>query len=667
MQLKSKKIFPFLLPLVLLIAGLYVFPIRIFQNDFSKIPGDLGDARFNNYILEHGYKYITGKLDNYWDAPFMYPYKNVIAFSDNLLGTLPIYSLFRLAGTDRETSFQLWILALFALNFIFCFWALNKWSGNYFLAAFGAYIYAFSIYNLGQLNHIQVLPRFIVPVVFFWSWKYLSEKQSKFFLLTILGIVYQFFCGIYIGFLLLYVLLFLFVAYLIVFRQADLFYQFKDRKVLLKHLGIILLGGLLMYPLMAPYLEVANTMGTRNFEQVATSLPRLRSYFFASPAPVLWNFLYHHSAYSFHGWWNHFLFPGILPWLGILIAPFLLLSGKTENKKLISVLLLGFLLSVLFCLNINGFTFYKVIYSLPGFSSMRSLDRIINTQIMFFVLISVFVFKELSLSTKKMKWIVMSLPALVVVDNLFIPWPWDVKCYEKQHSQNMIKDIKEIIEKQYNPAYNAIAFIPIKSANTDGVTYEDIVATHINTMIASQDLNISCVNAYTGFEPGNQLDFFYNINDSALQNWCNFNNSDCTKIQRIYESGAGEILWQKINLKAHNGKFLCADESDKIFANKDSALRWETFLLIKLENNKYALRAHTYLFFSVKPNNRDEITASFRTITDSEKFTLIELDANSVAIKANNGKFLSLDEKSLQIFVSADSVGEKEKFEIIRF
>src|SRR5438094_805956 len=134
-----------LLPLLLLLAGLYLVPIQIFETDFSKVPGDFGDARFNNYILEHGHKYFTGKVSDYWDAPFMYPYKNVIALSDNLLGTVPVYSLFRILSFDRETAFQLWLLAMFVLNFICCWWVLNRWSGDNLLASTGAYIFAFSI------------------------------------------------------------------------------------------------------------------------------------------------------------------------------------------------------------------------------------------------------------------------------------------------------------------------------------------------------------------------------------------------------------------------------------------------------------------------------------------------------------------------------------------
>jgi len=73
--MRLKNIF---IPLILLICGLYLVPISIFELDFSKISGDFGGARCNNYILEHGYQYLVGNVNLYWDAPFMYPYKNSI-------------------------------------------------------------------------------------------------------------------------------------------------------------------------------------------------------------------------------------------------------------------------------------------------------------------------------------------------------------------------------------------------------------------------------------------------------------------------------------------------------------------------------------------------------------------------------------------------------------
>ncbi|MBL0341441.1 MAG: hypothetical protein IPP71_11150 [Bacteroidetes bacterium] len=349
-SLTDNKLLNKIIPLVLVIAGLYCVPITLFDFDLTKIPGDLGDARFNNYILEHGYLFFSGQIEHYWDGQFMYPYKNVIALSDNLLGTVPIYSIFRMMDIDRETSFQFWFITIFALNYICCYWALKKWSGNTILSAVGAYIFAFGLYNHGQIFHAQIFPRFIAPLVFYWAWKFFKEKESKFLIMTLIGLIYQFYCGVYLGFLLIYVLLFFFIAYMLVYRDLDMFKQYTNRNILLKHLSIVIFTILVFLPLILPYYEVSKITGVRSFDAAFNSLPRLQSYFFTSPASVLWDFLYPITAFTFPDWWNHFLFTGITPWLGIALVPYVLISKHTSDvqKKFIVFLSLGFFLSFIF-------------------------------------------------------------------------------------------------------------------------------------------------------------------------------------------------------------------------------------------------------------------------------------------------------------------------------
>ena len=77
-----------------LVLGLCFFTFKIIGFDFSYFPGDLGDGRLNLYFLEHAHKFFTGKISSFWEAPFMYPEPNVTAYSDNLLGSAPIYSFF---------------------------------------------------------------------------------------------------------------------------------------------------------------------------------------------------------------------------------------------------------------------------------------------------------------------------------------------------------------------------------------------------------------------------------------------------------------------------------------------------------------------------------------------------------------------------------------------
>jgi hypothetical protein len=659
------KVFHWTLPLLMLVAGLYFFPLKIFEH-FSKIPGDMGDARFNNYVLEHGYKYFSGKISEYWNAPFMYPYKNVIALSDNLLGTLPIYSLFRIIHLDRETSFQFWLLSLFTLNFLCCFAALKKWSGNLILSVTGAYIFAFSIFNIDHLGHAQVLPRFIAPLVFYWCWKFLSQKQLKYFIYAVLGTVYQFYCGIYLGFLLFYAILFLFIGYFIIYKDWKFFHQFKNLKTLRNYIFVIIAGGILLAPIMIPYLHVAQTLGTRSFSNVINSIPRLRSYFFTTQAPVLWRFLYGYSAFTFPEFWNHFLFPGALPWLGIIVIPFIFISKKIkpENKRFIAFVSISFLLAFIFCLNINGFTLYKIIYYLPGFSSMRSVDRMITILIIYFILAFVFVFRELYHTSKIMKWVVFCFPILVIGDN-FIE-TWDIKGYDKAESQLKIQKIKKDIQKQYDAHYNAFAYIPV-SAPEDEDLNKAYVSMHLSVMLAAQELNIPCVNGYTGFTPANFFDFFINP-DGQLNNWCDSTHIDAGSIQRINDIGKKIKSRDPIHLLANNGKFLCADESrgDSLIANKDKASTWETFLLIRFDDGSCALRTHTNHFF--KYNEQGNIAANGETVDESELFKLVELNDQFITFQTANGKYISFikhnDEEYL--FAKSNSLGEAGRFKIER-
>src|SRR5271168_4027072 len=72
----------------------------------GNMPGNTGDARFNEYLLEHFHLWISGKVDSYWNADFFFPFPQTIAFSDNHLGNAFIYAGFRALGFDREDSFR---------------------------------------------------------------------------------------------------------------------------------------------------------------------------------------------------------------------------------------------------------------------------------------------------------------------------------------------------------------------------------------------------------------------------------------------------------------------------------------------------------------------------------------------------------------------------------
>ncbi|MES2138784.1 MAG: hypothetical protein V4511_03695 [Bacteroidota bacterium] len=140
-------------------------------------------------------------------------------------------------------------------------------------------------------------------------------------------------------------------------------------------------------------------------------------------------------------------------------------------------------------------------------------------------------------------------------------------------------------------------------------------------------------------------------------------------IDLIIEEEVKQILntAKKVNLLASNNKYICADISSNnmVAANRVKANSWETFSLLAFKNKTYALSTHTETFFSISIAEQNNLNARGTQIGSSETFTMVELENNFVAFKVANGYYLSLDEKSQQIFANAKSIGEQEKFKLI--
>jgi hypothetical protein len=130
-------------------------------------------------------------------------------------------------------------------------------------------------------------------------------------------------------------------------------------------------------------------------------------------------------------------------------------------------------------------------------------------------------------------------------------------------------------------------------------------------------------------------------------------------------SGKMEIGRRTIQLKAYNGKFICAESNHSIIADKEKASTWETFILVDFGGNSCALIAHDNTFLSAELQSKAEITASRNDVKSWENFTLVELGSNMIALKAFNGKYLSVDSASSLLSAVGESPGEREKFELI--
>lgn len=467
---------------------------------FKYIPGDLGDTRLNIYFLEHIYQYLAGNTNSYWSAPFMYPEPETISYSDNLLGTSPIYILFRILGCSVYLSFQLWYLTLSLLNFLTAALMFRFLLNDTRAALIGAFIFAFSIALYSQIGHAQTFPRPGIPLVFLFLAKFHQTQSAKHLFLSGLSLVFVFYSGIYLGFLVAIPASIFFIFSLIsLIRTKKL--QFTGWKKLMKYVSVVAFNMSLLIGMMYPYFGRRIHSSIYLYDSIKHSIPEISSYFKSHYYSFQMDFL---TPERTEVSWPHQLFPGFL-------SLFLLLAGALffifRNRKsyldtnqllLIKILLLSGILTFMFYLRVDGKSLYQLLFHIPGFSAMRSMTRIMNIEVLFIGFLAAYAawsgFKKWP-GTGNLLFILLII--LLAVDN----HPRIVKqgrfpAQEMIERENSLDSIFSTI-----PAGSLISYEP--DSLIDPAPYY-----HLDAMLLSQKYHLSTINAYTATCPSDYSAFW---------------------------------------------------------------------------------------------------------------------------------------------------------------
>lgn len=173
-------------PVLFWAVGLLMAFYPTILSGFQQIQNDPGDSRLNNYILEHGFRWLTGDPGHasFWNPPFFYPQMNVGAYTDIHLGTAPIYGWWRVLGFHPDTSFQLWMLTVMSLNFLGAYlWlqrGLRPWVRlQPFAASAGAFVFAYASSRVAQIGHQQMLPHFYTIAALYALTRILSAAPGN--------------------------------------------------------------------------------------------------------------------------------------------------------------------------------------------------------------------------------------------------------------------------------------------------------------------------------------------------------------------------------------------------------------------------------------------------------------------------------------------------------
>ena len=360
--------------------------IHIFGISLSRIPGSLGDSRMIWYVLEHFYVWISEREISFWDAPFFYPYPMTTAFSDSLLGSAPLYALFRSVGINKYFSYQIWLILGFVLNYFIAAFILVKCSIKPLAAGAGAFFFAFGMPIFAQEYHLQLLYRFLVPVAGYLLWRFSLKPRLVLLPLLFFAVVWQFYIAIYTGLFLVF-MIFVMICLIPLFSEEkagrNIFRFWKNaltlsfrnatmRARVLNSVGVAI-SLLLLVLLFIPYYQVTRIYGfSKPVEYVITMIPRIESFFLADESQI-WNTEKWVSLSTNHRQ-EHQLFPGLAVYLLIIIG--LLWNFRHTNKRfaLINLSTVGVL--ILLTTYNNGFSVYQYLLKIPGLSSIRAVSRI---------------------------------------------------------------------------------------------------------------------------------------------------------------------------------------------------------------------------------------------------------------------------------------------------
>jgi hypothetical protein len=515
------------LALFVFLAGL------LFFFKFGADPGDLGDARFNMYVLEHGHRWLMRLDPSFWSAPFFYPAQNVIAYSDNHLGSLLAYSLFRILGANRETAFQLWAITIFFLNYFVTYAVVRRQKFSPVGAIACAYLFTFSMIMAAQMSHIQLAPRFMVPVAFWMTSRFLETGNAKQLCLSLAACAFQIYLGIYIGYFLVLSLIpfFLFLILLQKRWMAVRSFAIRAGFSALFRRGLAYAGSgfafvVVLLPLAIPYYQTQQEIGGRSWEELVPMLPRWQSYLYA-PTSFLWGkILRFGDVLPMAN--EHALFFGFLPCCALLV--FVYLSWKKKEDFAgsgVGTAMMGALFALgILTFYFAGFSLYRYAWAyLPGAGGIRGLTRIVFILLYLVAFISGMVVTYMTnrLEAAHGKWstwfLGIGILTMVSLDQAAtVPSIGESECKER------IARLKARID---NPDHKVL-WVCYRSDEPSFVQ-------QLDAMLAGQDLGLNVVNGYSGLVPKN-----YPFSLSALTD----------------DKCSGIILWARLHPETLNNDCL---------------------------------------------------------------------------------------------------------------
>ncbi len=330
-----------------------------------------GDPVFQVWTMAWNWHALTTSPGDLFNADVFYPWRNVLAYSDHLLGqTLLVLPVYALTGNvllaDNVAFFMALIFSAVAMYLLVVDITGNRLAGVLAGAAF-----AFAPPRMAHVEHLHILSAQWLPLGLLCLRRTtLSNGRRRLWWAAGLGGCFfaQGLFGVYF--------LYFMVVMLIVAGAVYLGYALSERNRQLAYsIGVAAIAcaiaGLLLVPTLWPYQQVHNDLGVEREEaEVAFWSAIPDDYLAAPPSNDLWGALFEDQ----HRHIEQDLFPGLFIFAFAIIGLFGREFGRVR-WVLLALVLTGFVLSLGFSTPVFGRSVqlpYRIFYDwLPGFRAIR--------------------------------------------------------------------------------------------------------------------------------------------------------------------------------------------------------------------------------------------------------------------------------------------------------
>ncbi|MBE9030891.1 hypothetical protein IQ266_14235 [filamentous cyanobacterium LEGE 11480] len=365
-------------------TGLFLFLKETLVSGLQNIPGDLGDAWLVNYFFEHSWQLISNPqyVGSLFSPAFFYPQVDMLALSENMFGTAPIYWLFR-GFNQPATAFALWVIAICLLNFSAMVWTLRQWRIHPVLASFGGLLMAYSAQRAVRIGHAQLLPQFFTPIALWYLWQFFQKPTKRRFIILLSLSYWQILSGVYLGWFLLFGIgLSSLISLVIIPKLHTKLWQFGRQKWRFTIATMLIWAAGLVW-LFTPYVKIKAIIGDRSYREVESMLPRLTSWVMAPPWENIWSPLFHKFSADLPMAHEHTIFLGTVLYVLTAWTAYVLIAKRStwlsaDRRQIVLICLSS--ASILFVLALywpNGMSAWWFVYQVvPGASAIRVVTRI---------------------------------------------------------------------------------------------------------------------------------------------------------------------------------------------------------------------------------------------------------------------------------------------------